>query len=129
MAFGKDKGEKQERAVLQEALPPKVVHCKKEPYDVYIGRPSKFGNPFSHLPKSAADIKVASRDEAVDFYAEWVRGERVVEGLPPPSLEEIRSELKGKVLGCWCHPQRCHGDVLVELANTPSMEAKKKCRL
>ncbi len=27
---------------------PKVVHCKIEDYDVYIGRPSKFGNPFSH---------------------------------------------------------------------------------
>lgn len=27
----------------------KVVHCKKEPYDVYIGRPSKWGNPFTHI--------------------------------------------------------------------------------
>jgi hypothetical protein len=27
----------------------RVVHCKKEPYDVYIGRPSKYGNPFTHI--------------------------------------------------------------------------------
>lgn len=25
-----------------------VVHCKKAPYDVYIGRPGPWGNPFSH---------------------------------------------------------------------------------
>ena len=26
-------------------------------------------------------------------------------------------ELKGKVLGCFCKPKACHGDVLVELVN------------
>ena len=26
-------------------------------------------------------------------------------------------ELKGKILGCWCRPNKCHGDILVELAN------------
>ena len=34
----------------------KVVHCKKELYDVYIGRPSKWGNPFSHIKEP--DINV-----------------------------------------------------------------------
>jgi len=27
----------------------RVVHCKREPYDVYIGRGSKWGNPFTHI--------------------------------------------------------------------------------
>jgi Domain of unknown function (DUF4326) len=31
-----------------------------------------------------------------------------------------REELRGKVLGCWCKPEACHGDVLVELINLPA---------
>jgi hypothetical protein len=27
-------------------------------------------------------------------------------------------ELKDKILGCWCKPDPCHGDFLVELANS-----------
>ena len=96
---------------------PKAVHCKRTSYDVYIGRPSKYGNPFSHLPDSAGSVKVASRDDAVDFYRKWILGEITIPGLTPPSIEDIRKDLAGKVLGCWCAPNRCHGDVLVELAN------------
>ena len=32
-------------------------------------------------------------------------------------------ELRGKILGCWCAPKVCHGDVLVELAATRSPNA------
>jgi hypothetical protein len=35
--------------------------------------------------------------------------------LGRPDLLALLPTLKGKVLGCWCHPQECHGDVLVEL--------------
>jgi len=88
-----------------------VVHCKKAPYDVYIGRPSKWGNPFTHLRdgKTLAKFVVGSRDEAVEAYREWItngEGKHLMKDLP---------ELKNKVLGCWCHPQSCHGDVLSEL--------------
>jgi hypothetical protein len=86
-----------------------VVHCKKEKFDVYIGRPSPWGNPFSHLDGTLAQFKVASRDEAVDKFREWL--------LANPVLMARLPELKGKVLACWCHPKRCHGDVLAELAN------------
>jgi hypothetical protein len=34
-----------------------------------------------------------------------------------PELLATLPELKGKVLGCWCHPLRCHGDYLAELVN------------
>lgn len=87
----------------------KVVHCKRKPFDVYIGRPSKWGNPFSHLPKTRAKFRVATRDEAVEAYAAWI--------VQQPELMAALPELKGKVLGCWCAPKRCHGDVLTELAN------------
>ena len=87
----------------------KVVHCKKESFDVYIGRPSIWGNPFSHKEGTQAKFKVATREEAVKSYRQWL--------LNNPSLMAKLPQLKGKVLGCWCHPQKCHGDVLLELAN------------
>ena len=88
---------------------PLVVHCKRDPFDVYIGRPSKWGNPFTHLGKSAARFVVTSRQDAIDAYAEWL--------LTQPELVAALPELRGKVLGCWCKPKACHGDILVQLAN------------
>lgn len=86
----------------------KVVHCKKEKYDVYIGRPSIWGNPFSHKTDSIAEFKVASREEAVKKFEEWI--------LTKPELLSKLFQLKGKNLGCWCSPKICHGDVLSRLA-------------
>lgn len=86
----------------------RVVHCKKEPYDVYIGRPSKWGNPFTHLKTSTqAQIQVATRGEAVARYEDYIRNK--------PELLADLHELKGKTLGCWCKPKSCHGDILVKL--------------
>lgn len=87
-----------------------VVHCKKEPFDIYVGRPSPFGNPFSHKPSSKAETKVESREEAIAKFEEWVRTQ-------PQLMEKIKKELKGKILGCWCRPANCHGDVLVKIAS------------
>jgi len=85
-----------------------VVHCKKERYDVYIGRPSKWGNPFTHLDSpTQAKFKVATREEAVAKYEDWARTQ--------PHIMENLHELDGKVLGCWCKPKACHGDILVKL--------------
>ena len=81
----------------------KVVHCKKdESYDIYIGRPSKWGNPF----KIGRD---GTREEVIEKYRQYI--------LSNKSLMKDIHELKGKTLGCWCHPKLCHGDVLSELAN------------
>lgn len=77
-----------------------VVHCKRAKYDVYIGRPSKWGNPFE-IGRDGTRTEVTSK------YREWIKTQ--------PSLMSDISELKGKVLGCWCHPLPCHGDVLEEL--------------
>ncbi len=87
----------------------KVVHCKKDVYDVYIGRPSKWGNPFSHKKGTRATHLTDTREEAVSKYKEYLLNNR---GL----LKDLYT-LKGKTLGCWCAPEACHGDVLVELAN------------
>lgn len=91
----------------------KVVHIKKEKYDVYIGRGngSKWGNPFTHIAdkRTAAKFVVASREEAIAAYHEWITN-----GDGKHLLEDLH-ELKGKILGCWCSPQACHGDVLLKL--------------
>lgn len=81
--------------------PRRVVHCKRDPHDVYIGRPSKWGNPFEIG-------KDGSREEVIWKYQNWIRTQ--------PQLLADLHELTGKVLGCWCSPQACHGDVLVKLA-------------
>lgn len=93
---------------------PKVVHCKRDKYDVYIGRPQKWGNPFTHIANRQTQAKylVGSREEAVEAYRKWI-----TEGEGKYLLQHL-GELKGKVLGCWCAPKACHGDVLLELANS-----------
>lgn len=80
----------------------KVVHCKKEHYDVYIGRPSKWGNPFSIG-------KDGTRKEVIKKYEKYI--------LKNKKLLNDLHELEDKVLGCWCKPKACHGDVLVKLVN------------
>lgn len=89
-----------------------VGHCKKSSFDIYIGRPSKWGNPFTHLKdkKTKAEFTVETREEAIEKYREWI--------LTQPQLMNSLHELKNKILGCWCKPQSCHGDVLLELIKT-----------
>ncbi len=77
-----------------------VVHCKRSEFDVYIGRPSKWGNPFSIGPDG-------DRAEVIEKYREWIKNQ--------PELLASLEELRGKVLGCWCAPKACHGEVLIEL--------------
>lgn len=78
----------------------RVVNKKKENYDVYIGRGSKWGNPF------VIGLH-GTRDEVIEKYRNWL--------LHNPVLVSQLKELDNKVLGCYCKPLKCHGDVLVEL--------------
>ncbi len=88
-----------------------VVHCKRDAYDVYIGRGSFWGNPFSHMSKSAAEVKVDTREEAIACFEAWFLQQ-------PEMVERAKRELKGKVLGCYCKPwHACHGDVLARIVN------------
>ena len=79
-----------------------VVHCKREVFDVYIGRPSKWGNPF-------LIGKDGSREEVIEKYRQYI--------MSSPELLADLHELRGKVLGCWCAPKQCHGDILARLVN------------
>ena len=89
-----------------------VVNKRAEPYDVYVGRPSKWGNPYSHKRSSLAKFKTATRTEAVEKFKNLLACDAEL-------YRAARRSLRGKVLGCWCAPQQCHGDVLAKLANAP----------
>ena len=53
----------------------RVVHCKRDPFTHYIGRPGPFGNPYSHLPseRTAAIFYARNREDAVASYEEYAR--------------------------------------------------------
>ncbi len=79
-----------------------VVNKYRDSYDVYIGRGSKWGNPF----KIGID---GTREDVIEQYRDWIQTQ--------PHLLNSLEELRGKTLGCFCSPQACHGDILVELLN------------
>lgn len=84
-----------------------VVHVKDK-YDVYIGRgnavfpQSKWANPFRIGPDG-------TRKEVIQKYRNWI--------ITQVDLLACLHELKDKRLGCWCHPQECHGDFLAALVD------------
>ena len=78
-----------------------VVHCKKD-NDIYIGRPSKWGNPFE------IGIDGCRADVIAKYRKYLLENKELMDSLP---------ELKWKTLGCWCKPENCHGDVLVEFVS------------
>lgn len=80
---------------------PLVVHCEHDRYDIYIGRGSKWGNPF------VIGID-GTRDEVCDLYEQWLPEQ--------PELMAALGELTDKTLGCFCDPDRCHGEFLAHLA-------------
>ncbi|KKN59195.1 hypothetical protein LCGC14_0544210 [marine sediment metagenome] len=78
----------------------KVVNITKDIYDVYIGRGSKWGNPF-------IIGKDGNREEVISKYEAYFMAHlSLIDDLP---------ELEGKILGCFCKPQDCHGDILVRM--------------
>lgn len=87
----------------------RIVNMKDEPYDIYIGRGSKWGCPYTVIkdrPTLAKEI-VDTKEEALEKYKAYV--------LASPELMNSLDELEGKTLGCFCKPEKCHGDVLLEL--------------
>jgi hypothetical protein len=85
--------------------PPWVVHCLHQPYHVYIGRGSKWGNPY-RIGREATRLQAIHQYERYLSQCPWLMTD-----LP---------QLQGLVLGGFCAPHPCHGDVLLRLANDSS---------
>ncbi len=89
-----------------------VVNIGDTKCDVYIGRGSKWGNPYTHKSHpTKAEYIVGTREEAIQAYRDYI-----TTGEGKHLLKDLY-ELKSKVLGCFCRPLSCHGDVLAELAD------------
>jgi len=111
----------------------RVVHVfGDEPYDVYIGRGrdpktgawhgtiltgkvGDYGNPWSHKSGTLAQYQVATVEEAIAKFRQYVMGRPDLQLL-------IRRHLTGKTLACWCKSKKnpnapCHGDVLAEICD------------
>ncbi len=75
------------------------------PGAVYIGRPTVYGNPFHVTDYGSTAVVIAK-------YEQWIM-------LPAQAFlrAQIRRELRGKDLVCWCAPRICHGDIILRIAN------------
>ena len=78
----------------------KVVNVNTDVFDVFIGRPSIWGNPFEIG-------KDGTRKEVIQKYRVWLNDNE--------SLKSRILELDGKTLGCFCAPKACHGNVIIEM--------------
>ena len=74
---------------------------------VYVGRPTKWGNPY-------IVGRDGTRNQCVAFYENYIENKIF---LDTNVLVELKRELKGKDLICWCAPESCHADVLMRIAN------------
>lgn len=83
---------------------------------VFIGRPSPLGNPFSHLDSRSSHVtRVATREEAVSRYAEWL--DEKITSKDPVVCREMNNLLRMAREGplkllCYCAPKACHGDII-----------------
>lgn len=89
----------------------RVVNLYREAYDVYIGRPGKgmagpWGNPFP-VPRGA------SPDASLIQYEQYLRNKVATD----PQFRKDLLALQGKVLGCFCKPKPCHGDIMIQVIN------------
>ena len=100
---------------------------------VYVGRGSKWGNPFR-----VGDFTIDNNEDAVRQYRSWIlQGMRYYREEDdsfhyPPTVKEIKQELAGKDLACWCGIVDkynkyipCHADILLSLANDLTLEEVK----
>lgn len=89
-------------------MTPKVYSKRDSVYPqdaIYVGRPSKWGNPFSIGRDGTREEVIAKYRQRVEAFDNTLR-------------KEWLSPLVGKDLLCWCAPEACHADVLLELANS-----------
>ncbi len=79
-----------------------------DPFDVYIGRGSIWGNPFPMNGRTTAE-RAASRREVILRFEQHL--------LASPELLALVAQLHGKTLQCFCAPKPCHGHVLAHYAD------------
>lgn len=80
----------------------------KNPNNIYIGRKNPYvEGPFSSKWRNPFSVKKLGRGDSIKKYKEYI--------LECPELMKDLHELKEKTLVCWRYPEKCHGNVLIEL--------------
>lgn len=99
----------------------KVYNLRNEthngPNNFYIGRGSVLGNPYTHIKNKTtkAIYTVNSRDEAIDRYSDYfdiMYGANKAYTKSIDAIYEVYKSGDDVYLGCFCHPLRCHGDII-----------------
>lgn len=88
-----------------------VVNKYKSEVDIYIGRGSRWGNPFTTNTK--AEFIVATTEDSVALYKEYLI-DLIRKGII--TIDDLLA-LDGKRLGCFCKPKICHGDIIKEFVD------------
>lgn len=122
----------------------RVAGWRAPRHSTYVGRPTRFGNPFHIVPAASRrggpldmwavqyqgrtlgrfDDKTTARADATDRYARWIREPEQAE-----ARRLFRALLHGRDLTCWCplpadgEPDHCHAAVLISLTNQPAPAA------
>jgi hypothetical protein len=97
----------------------KIVNLNNSGYRIYIGRPSPWGNPWTHKESTIAKFKVNTPEEAVENYSKWLWGIDFTDVLQEKRwwILDHLGDLRNQVLGCYCKPKICHGDILADIVN------------
>jgi hypothetical protein len=117
------------RQILERvgSKPVRIQRCRAKGWRmphgaVYVGRPTKWGNPYVLKGRSTVvhvdhNGEWWSPDEAPGVAVRLFR-EDLWSGRLGITVADVRRELAGRDLACWCPPGRaCHADVLVQVAN------------
>ena len=87
------------------------------PNTVYVGRPSKWGNPFVANLTMGQGGKLLNKQEVVAWFEKWMTSP-ILQSEFRIKIKDVKRELKGKNLACWCKTyELCHADILLEIAN------------
>jgi|19_taG_2_1085344.scaffolds.fasta_scaffold00557_1 DNA-directed RNA polymerase subunit RPC12/RpoP len=91
----------------------RTISVMEQDKHVYIGRPSRWGNPFSIG-------RDGNRAEVIEKYRVWFfeQDERFFRDL---------EKLRGKSLVCFCAPLSCHGDVIKEFLDNRDEKEVSTC--
>jgi hypothetical protein len=82
---------------------------------IYVGRPTKYGNPFRVGHPGPLNREPLDNEGAVGFFEDMLADLEFREAAGYPG---DLSDLRGKDLACWCGPgEVCHADVLLKVAN------------
>lgn len=124
-------------AEVQPALPlsemPRVLNRYRDAIPagaVDIMRPSIWGNPWSHLPRTRARYRVKTREEAVLAHRMWFLTSddpEAVELRRRARLPKEQGGLRGADCVCCCAPLPCHGNTYLEYANAPNEDGCRVC--